>query len=232
MVAGQYQGLRPGMTPALTVLQLDTRFPRVPGDVACPDTYLNDVEILRIPAASVGRIVTGDPATVYIGPFEVAVGMARGNVIATSCGFLAHWQRHLQALTNKPFVASALTALTRLKTDDEPVSVLTFDGPKLEEGHSDVLAGQTQQVIGLRPEMHLRQVIEQDVTDLDQQLAAAEIGALVKDRLDPDCKTLLLECTNLPPYKTTIGGVFKGQIVDILTEIERLRPGTVQPAFL
>lgn len=220
------------MRPALTVLQLDTHFPRIPGDVACPESYVDAVEIIRIPAASVGRIVTGDPAQIDIEPFADALRAARGDIVATSCGFLAHWQDHLQAASARPVVASALLALSHLRTTARTTSVLTFDADKLVAGHSRALKGRADQVIGLPPQLHLRHVIERDALTLDQQRAQMEFVALVKDHLAPHCEMLLLECTNLPPYKAAIRDVFKGQIVDILSEIERLRPGTVRSEFL
>ncbi|WP_420011899.1 hypothetical protein [Tateyamaria sp.] len=216
------------MRPAVTVLQLDTHFPRVPGDVASTDSYAAQVEIVRIPAASVGQIVTGNPGAVDIAPFEAALRSARGDVITTSCGFLAHWQTHLAALTDRPVIASALTALPDL---DGPVTVLTFDADKLVAGHGAVLA-HADEVIGLRPDMHLRRVIEGDLDALDQAVAGREVAALVAHSVPRDTATLLLECTNLPPYKPAIRDVFAGRIVDILTQIERARPGTVKPAFL
>ena len=40
------------MADALVVLQLDTRFPRVPGDIACPETYSLPMRIEIVPKAS------------------------------------------------------------------------------------------------------------------------------------------------------------------------------------
>jgi hypothetical protein len=47
--------------PAVTVLQLDTSFPRIPGDVACPQTYLGEVEVIRIAQASVAQTPCAAP---------------------------------------------------------------------------------------------------------------------------------------------------------------------------
>ena len=52
------------MAPSVTVLQLDTDFPRVAGDVGCEQTYLDDIQIIRIPNATVGQIVSADPAAI------------------------------------------------------------------------------------------------------------------------------------------------------------------------
>ena len=45
----------------VSVLQLDTRFCRVPGDVGCGDSYVNVPEIIRVPRASVADIVSDQP---------------------------------------------------------------------------------------------------------------------------------------------------------------------------
>jgi len=220
------------MTPALSVLQLDTRFPRIPGDVASPGTYAAPVEFLRIPAASVGEIVTGHPEKIDIRPFEDAVGRARGNVIATSCGFLAHWQDHLQSLTETPVVASALIALRTLEAAPQNTMTLTFDAQKLSKGHRGILGNYREGVIGLAPNSHLRDVIENDADHLNAELVQQEICDLLTHHLSPNTETLILECTNLPPYKPAMRRVFDGRIIDILTEIEARRRGTVRPEFL
>ncbi|MGB7242062.1 MAG: hypothetical protein WBC93_08260, partial [Sulfitobacter sp.] len=45
-------------------------------------------------------------------------------------------------------------------------------------------------------------------------------------------KHLLLECTNLPPYKAALQQITKLPVTDILTLIEATQPGTVQQRFL
>ena len=45
-------------------------------------------------------------------------------------------------------------------------------------------------------------------------------------------KALLLECTNLPPYKPALAARFGLEIFDILTLIDSVNPDIVDPAFL
>ena len=208
--------------PAVTVLQLDTSFPRIPGDVACPQTYLGEVEVIRIAQASVAQVVSDRPDLIDIAPFEDAVRRAKGDVIVTSCGFLSYWQDQLAALADRPFVASALIGLKRL---DNP-TVLTFDAASLTPLH---LRGAACRVVGLSDDLHLKQVIRGDLPHLDITQVAAEMTTL---ELPADTKHLLLECTNLPPYKHVFRKLFDVPITDILTEIERLKAGTIDPAFL
>lgn len=217
---------------ALSVLQLDTRFPRIPGDVACAETFTGDVEIIRISAASVATVVSGQPERIDIRPFEDAIQNARGDVIATSCGFLAYWQDHMQSLTDRPVISSALVALRRLATPPEKTLTITFDAEKLVSGQSEMLGDYLDSVVGLEEKSHLRQVIENDADALDAELAQDEICNLLFRHVTSEIETMVLECTNLPPYKTAMRKVFEGQIIDILSEIEACRPGTVHREFL
>lgn len=219
------------MTPAVTILQLDTDFPRVPGDVGSPDTYLGDIEILRIPNATVGQIVSANPATIPIAPFEAALAQATGDIIVTSCGFLSYWQTHLAAKTEKPFVSSALTALPTLCDTyaAQDIMTVTFDAASLNEAH---FGPYRTDVIGLPSDMHLVDVISQNLRILDDARAVQEIADFIAARRKPNHKHILLECTNLPPYKRAIAARTGLPITDILTCIEALRPKTIEPEFL
>lgn len=221
------------MRPSVTVLQLDTHFPRVAGDVGAAATYLNEVEIIRVTGTSVAGIVTGDPASINVAPFETALKAAKGDVVVTSCGFLSYWQSYLEGQIQRPFISSSLTALDQLSDHDiDALSILTFDAAKLGVAHLGNNARFVPSIIGLNPNAHLRAVIGGDRAKLDIDRAAREtvetVGAATTNQLE----ILLLECTNLPPYKGALRCAFDIEIIDILTQIERVRPRTIQPDFL
>lgn len=219
------------VAPTVTVLQLDTSFPRVPGDVACLDTYIGDIEIIRIPSASVNAIVSGRPDQVDIKPFEIAIKQAQGDIIVTSCGFLSYWQTHLAELTDKPFISSSLTALHKLEQGFEPKEILiaTFDANKLNQRH---LGQSRAQVIGLSPDMHLRKVISKNLNSLDVKKASKEITSWILRKITTEIKHIVLECTNLPPYKSAIQRMTNLEVTDILTCVEAVRPGTINSKFI
>ena len=52
------------------ILQLDTKFPRIPGDVACPQTFIRDVRIVEIKKAYVNNVVRGTPENSQLIKFE------------------------------------------------------------------------------------------------------------------------------------------------------------------
>ena len=222
------------MHPSVSVLQLDTQFPRVPGDVACPDTYNGDIEIIRVPGALVRNIVISRPGDIDIQPFEDAVKHARGEVIVTSCGFLSFWQEHLQSCTSRPFISSSLVALDRLSDRFAPQNllILTFDALSLNEAHLGDHRRYAGAICGLSPQMHLHDVISTGQSELKTDVASDEMIELVRKSRMHSHKHILLECTNMPPYKQALKAEFGLPVSDILSEIERIRPNTIADAFL
>lgn len=220
------------MTPATTVLQLDTAFPRIPGDIGCADTYLAPIDIIAVPGAAVGRIVTSDPASIDIAPFRQAARVAEGDLVTTSCGFLSYWQDTLAKACPKPFLSSALLALDNINQPPEATLICTFDSAKLTPAHLRGHPEYASSIIGLPPGSHLRQVIEGDLAELDAARAERELLATIEANLTDRIRYILLECTNLPPYKRALEHRFGIKTTDILDLIEAARPGTVRPEFL
>lgn len=219
---------------SVSVLQLDTQFPRIPGDVASELTYRCELEIIRIPSASVGSIVSNRPELIDIAPFESALQQAKGDIIVTSCGFLSYWQHHLSAQTTRPFISSALVAFDKLSHQYTPAEVLTitFDQSSLTEQHFGEYAQYANEVVGLPNELHLKQVILEDRIALDEERARQEFNAFVTSKIQPQHTHILLECTNLPPYKKQLHEQTNLPITDILTCIETQQPGAIRPDYL
>ena len=221
------------MTPQVTVLQLDTDFPRIAGDVGAAESYARPPQIIRIAGASVGRIVTDRPQDIDIAPFEDALAQAEGDIIVTSCGFLSYWQAHLAALADRPFIASSLTALDALAPHHLPdaLMILTFNADALGPAHLSGHTGFEASILGLTAQMHLSEVITQNLGVLDATLAGAQIGAHVAAHQTAAHRHILLECTNLPPYRAAIKAATGLPVTDILTCIEATCPGAIAKEF-
>ena len=158
-------------------------------------------------------------------------------MVSTSCGFLAYFQKALAARTEKTFLSSALVALPTLRARfrDEEILILTFDAQVLgAPAYSRALDGFEGPVVGLKKSMHLYKVISEDLKHLDFQQAEADIDELVCSALSrsPGIRAILLECTNLPPYKHIIRRHFAGEITDCLTVLESACAGLVKEEFL
>ena len=220
----------------LSLLQLDTGFPRIAGDIGCRDTFRAELDIHVLEDLSVARVVTPAPQADDMDRLGAILAGTQGDVITTSCGFLSVWQDQLAALAPAPFVSSALHALPSIlkRYEASDLAILTFDAATLRSpAFAPSLHGFDGPVAGLADESHLKQVIAEDLPRLDAARAEAEITDLVAGlvaRHRP--KALLLECTNLPPYKPALAARFDLEIFDILTLIDSVKPDIVEPAFL
>lgn len=219
--------------PRLTVLQLDTNFPRIQGDVACLQSYHGDVEIKRIPKASVQAVVGNRPDQMDISAFEEALAGIDSGIVTTSCGFLGYWQDHLAGLTPRPFLASSLCRLEKITKayDSTEVAIVTFDQDALTQPlYQGLLQGFDGKIIGLEDHHHLKQVIKADLDVLDAKRAEDELLSHLDGKLD-GIRALILECTNLPPYKSVIRDAFDVDIHDIMTCLDEMDNGLVRKEF-
>jgi hypothetical protein len=179
----------------ISVLQLDTQFPRIAGDVGCAETFQCELEIIRIPNMTVAKVVTDDPSQLDLCPFKDALSKATGDLITTSCGF----------------IDAAKFGRAHLPTD-----CVEFE----------------QSIVGLDVGSHLRDVISNDFKTLDENMASDDLCFAFQQGASSKTKAVILECTNLPPYKPGIRRIKPIAIYDILTAIESKLPNSVNPQFL
>jgi hypothetical protein len=190
----------------LGLLRLQTRFPRLPGDAGLAESFPMPVRV-EVVAGATPRAAVLEAGAGLLDPFVaaarrlVAMGAA---AITTSCGFLVRFQAELQAAVDVPVWTSALLKLPEL----ERPGVLTVDaaalGPQLLRAAG---ARADTPVEGLDPGGSLRRTLLEDRPTLDA--AAAESQAVAAARRlvarHPRVDSIVLECTNLPPYAAAIG---------------------------
>ena len=219
--------------PTLGVLMLDTRFPRVPGDIGNPATFAHPVRYAVVAGATPQRVVRErDPRLLQ--PFvEAGLALAREGVdaIATSCGFLVLFQRELQAALPLPVWTSSLLALPALARP----GVVTVDATALGPDHLRAAgAAAPTPVEGIEPGGALQRALLEDRPGLDVAGAEREVVAAALRLLAraPALTDIVLECTNMPPYADAVRRATGRPVHDITTLIaQRLRclPETRRP---
>ncbi|WP_066254355.1 hypothetical protein [Hydrogenophaga flava] len=202
------KGSDSGEKAFLGVIVLDTRFPRPPGDIGCPQTWARagiPVRLRVVPGASARRVVQ-EQDTALLGPFiDAARALADegARLITTSCGFLAGWQTELQAAVPVPVITSSLLQCAELPAS----GIVTFDATSLHPSllrKAGVPAGTPVQ--GLAPGCELQSRILADDTVLDLAQAQQDVVAAAMELVSrhPHLQTLVLECTNMPPYRAAV----------------------------
>lgn len=208
-------------TGFLGVLMLDTRFPRPPGDVGNRETYSRagiPVRFATVQGASPRKIVQdADPS--FLQPFvDAAVALAAqgAQLISTSCGFLARYQAALQAAVSVPVVTSSLLQCQGL----ERVGIVTFDAQSLSRTILDAVGVPPGAVVeGLAPgcEMHARilaNALEMDLAEAERNVVDAARRLVARA---PGLRNIVLECTNMPPYRDAVARATGLPVHDIET---------------
>lgn len=199
-------------TGFIGILQLQTRFPRPFGDIGHSETFDFPVRRLVVPRASAQAVVREDPMVLVPAFIEAALALqAQGAVaITTSCGFLARVQADIAGALRVPFAASALLQvrwLLPLLAPGRRVGVVTADARALSAQHL-LAAGAPADtpLAGLDPAGELSRTLFEDLETLDPVRAQADAvrAALSLVRAHPEVAALVLECTNLPPYRGAI----------------------------
>ena len=204
------------MNPAggfLGVLMLDTRFPRPPGDIGHPESFGVPVRQAVVRGAWPARVVASAEAlraSDLAQTFRAhAQSLEREGAwaITTSCGFLVLLQQELQDAVAVPVVTSSLLQLPRLLEDEQQVGVLTISAQHLGHEHlraAGVEAGRMGDVIvqGVAPEGEFAGAIlgNRETMDLERAQADVVAAALALKERAPHLRSVVLECTNMPPY--------------------------------
>jgi Asp/Glu/hydantoin racemase len=218
----------------LGILMLETRFPRIPGDIGHAGTWPFPVLYRVVRGASPERVVL-DGAR---GLLDAFIDAARDLVdlgaeaITTSCGFLAIYQKELAAAVRVPVATSSLMQVPWVQATLPPgrrVGVLTVCRESLTPAHLEAA--------GVPPDTPImgteggreffRVLIRAESTDMDVALAEQDIleagQALVAAH--PEVGAIVLECTNMPPYAAALQHRLALPVYDIYSMITWFHAG-------
>lgn len=205
--------------PFLGLLMLDTRFPRPPGDIGNPLTFERagiPVRHAVVAGASPRRVVVdADPA--LLEPFvraavELAADGAR--MISTSCGFLAAHQAVLARAVPVPVITSSLLQCAALPS----CGIVTIDAASMSAA---VLAGAGvptgTPVQGVEPGGEFHRAILGNLPSMDLDRARRDVVAAALRLVErhPQVEHIVLECTNMPPYRDAVGAATGRRVHDL-----------------
>src|SRR5439155_16963653 len=122
------------------ILMLETRFPRIPGDMGNALSWPFPVLYKVVPGASPHRVVFDKAAGLLDAFLDAATELVRlgADGITTTCGFLSLYQRELAAHVGVPVATSSLMQIPfieRLLPPGRRVGVLTVSAANLSEEH-------------------------------------------------------------------------------------------------
>ncbi|MEO0380204.1 MAG: aspartate/glutamate racemase family protein [Pseudomonadota bacterium] len=221
------------------ILMLNTRFPRIPGDIGNAGTWPFPVQYKVVSAATPDNVVRGDAAPlldafIAAGRELVALGC---DGIATNCGFLAPFQSEMSRALGVPVASSSLLQAGLIRQTlpaDRTLGILTISSETLTAQHLDA-AGipRDTAIAGTGAGSHFTEQVLSDAGEIDfDQARADNIAAaqqLVQDH--PDVGAILLECTNMVPYAPDIRRATGRPVFSIYTYLLWFQSGLLPRRF-
>jgi hypothetical protein len=196
----------------LGILMLNTRFPRIPGDIGNAATWPFPVQYGVVRSATPDGVVRGDAAPLlqdFIAAGRVLVDMGCDG-IATNCGFLVRFQTELRAALGVPVATSSLLQVPMVAQTlppDRKVGILTISAETLTPDHlADAGISPDVPVFGTGAGSEFTEKVLGDCDRIDFAQARADNLAAARRLVEahPDIGAIVLECTNMVPYAADI----------------------------
>jgi len=209
---------------------LDTRFPRIEGDIGNAASFGFPVIFRKMEGIGSADAVTTHPdrprvlAALRANAAALAAEGAVG--LGTSCGFLALYQDDLAAVSPVPVATSALLLIKGLK--DKKVGVITASAKNLTAAHFEAVGAPADTPFVGLPEdssfagTFLRNGLTLDRAAVEREVVAAGRALVARH---PEIEVVVLECTNLPPYKKALESALGLPVYDVRDLLEGFYAG-------
>ncbi|MEM8653346.1 MAG: aspartate/glutamate racemase family protein [Pseudomonadota bacterium] len=221
------------------ILMLNTRFPRIPGDIGNASTWPFPVQYKVVPQATPDNVVRGD-ATPLLDAF-IEAGRELVNLgcdgIATNCGFLVPFQTDMSRALGVPVASSSLLQASLIRQTlpaDQSLGILTVSSETLTLNHLDAAGiSHDTPVAGTGAGSHFTTRILDDAAEIDfDQARADNVAAALKLVTDhPHVGAILLECTNMVPYAADIRRATGRPVFSIYTYLIWFQAGLLPRRF-
>ncbi|MFQ6078230.1 MAG: aspartate/glutamate racemase family protein [Thermodesulfobacteriota bacterium] len=225
---------------AIGILMLETRFPRIPGDVGNATTWDFPVLYKVIKSATPDAVVRKGDRGLLPSFIKGAQDLEREGVraITTNCGFLAMFQHEMAAAVEIPVFTSSLMQVPLVYAMLKPsqkVGIITIHAESLTQGHlSSAGVDKVPHVIlGTEGEEEFSRVILDDEMELDVEKSRDELVKIARKMISkyPEVGAIVLECTNMTPYAAAIQQEIGLPIFDIYTLVNMVYQAVVRKEF-
>jgi hypothetical protein len=229
------------------ILVLDTKFPRIPGDIGNATTFDFPVRYQVVPGATPEQIVAApDRARALLPSFiEAATGLERDGVraITTTCGFLTVVQDEIAEAVSVPVITSSLflvPLLRRMLGPKRTIGVVTADAHSLSDAHlraAGIEPGWRLLVRGMQSSPSFGTILgtgndPDHALDVDQVRRDVVAACQAMQAEAPDLGAFLFECTNLQPYATAVQAATGLPIFGIYHVVNLLHSAVISPNFM
>lgn len=218
----------------LGILMLETRFPRIPGDVGNGATWPFPVLYRVVRGATSEKVVLKGAEGLLPDFLDAAEELVRqgAEAITTTCGFLSLFQKELAAHVGVPVATSSLMQVPWVQAMLPPgrrVGVITVSAAALTPRHLEAAGAPADTPVAgtENGREFFRVLVKAEKEEMDIDLAEHDILDAGRDLVarHPEVGAIVLECTNMPPYAAALQKELRLPVHDIYTMISYLHAG-------
>ena len=221
------------------VLMLDTRFPRVVGDMGNAATWPFPVHYQVVRGASPDQVVRHRAEGLTEAFIEAGRDLvARGaDGITTTCGFLSLFQEELAAACRVPVATSSLMQATWVQSllpPERRVGIITIDAPNLTAEHLRAVGVDVDTpIVGTEGGREFTRAILDDEPQLDVASSRLDLLDAGEDLVTryPEVGAIVMECTNMAPYAADLRAAFGLPVYSIYTLVSWFHSGLIPRRF-
>jgi aspartate/glutamate racemase len=222
------------------ILMLESRFPRIPGDMGNATTWNFPVLYKVVKDASPDAVVRKGDRRLLQSFITGAKELEKEGVraITTNCGFLAMFHNEMASAVNVPVLTSSLMQVPLVYAMLQPsqkVGIVTINAKTLSQKHLAAVGADKipHVILGTEDEKEFSRVILDNEMQLDVAKSEAELvkvaTRLISDH--PDVGAVVLECTNMTPYAAAIQANIGLPVFDIYTLVQMVHQAVVRKGF-
>lgn len=223
---------------AIGILAVDMGYPKFPGNVVNATTYDYPVLYKKVSFPNIEQLFAGDPQLEPL-IIEAAKELEQDGVraIIGACGYFAHFQRQTAAAVDVPVFMSSLCQLPIIgigMKPDQKILVMCASGDSMTQPFLDNVNGDLSKIIVQDVgSMDSFAPIRWDKRDMDNGLLARELAELAEKCCNdhPEIGSILLECSDLPPYAAEIQRATGKPVYDFISMINWAKHAVVQKRY-
>lgn len=221
------------------VMMLETRFPRIHGDIANARTWPFPLHYRIVRGASPHRVVRERAEGLLEGFIEAAKDLVfhGADGLTTNCGFLSLIQGAVKDAVGVPVVTSSLMqvpAANAMLPSNRRTGIITISSEHLSDDHLEAAGVPLDTpVVGTEGGREFSRKILDDLPEIDFALCRTDLLNAAKELMSShdDIGAIVLECTNMAPYAADIRKLTGLPVYSIYTLVCWLQSGLVPQHF-
>ncbi len=226
---------------AIGILLIDCSTPFIPGDVGNASTYNFPVIYKTVPGVTLQKLIEEGDLSYTERVIETAKELEKSGVraISSDCGYMIHFQRQVAAELSIPVIMSTLIQLPMLERTigkNQKIGVICANRKKLTPDLLDAAGVKNREAIvirGMEEKPNFRSPILDEEPLLDYDKIEKEMTDTASELVSshPEVSSILLECSNMPPYAHAVQEVTGRPVFDFTTLINLFYSASFRKPF-